>query len=149
MAVGATTQSTELSDASKLIQRMSATSPRCPTAPTSRSPRPAHRGVRGRGQQGVEEVIAGMSTAARNVQAGAKKMKNSATAAWRSPARVDHRGSPSRPNMLALNAAIEAARAGSMAAARGRREEVRKLAERTATATRDIDRLVKRDIESC
>jgi len=80
-----------------------------------------------------------------NVQAGAKKMKTLGDRSMEITAIV---GTISRiseqTNMLALNAAIEAARAGE----HGRgfsivAEEVRKLAERTASATKEIEKLVK------
>jgi twitching motility protein PilJ len=80
-----------------------------------------------------------------NVQAGAKKMKNLGDRSMEITGIV---GTISRiseqTNMLALNAAIEAARAGE----HGRgfsvvADEVRKLAERTASATQEIDKLVK------
>ncbi len=97
------------------------------------------------GTKAVQEVITGMGTLRANVQAGAKKMKNLGDRSMEITGIV---GTISRiseqTNMLALNAAIEAARAGE----HGRgfsvvAEEVRKLAERTATATQEIDRLVK------
>ncbi len=97
------------------------------------------------GAKAVENVIGGMGTLRTNVQSGAKKMKNLGDRSMEITSIV---GTISRiseqTNMLALNAAIEAARAGE----HGRgfsvvAEEVRKLAERTATATQDIDKLVK------
>jgi methyl-accepting chemotaxis protein len=97
------------------------------------------------GSKAVQEVITGMGTLRANVQAGAKKMKNLGDRSMEITGIV---GTISRiseqTNMLALNAAIEAARAGE----HGRgfsvvAEEVRKLAERTAAATQEIDRLVK------
>jgi methyl-accepting chemotaxis protein len=97
------------------------------------------------GEKAVEDVIAGMEGLRSNVQAGAKKMKNLGDRSMEITAIV---GTISRiseqTNMLALNAAIEAARAGE----HGRgfsivAEEVRKLAERTASATKEIEKLVK------
>src|SRR6185369_11309516 len=93
----------------------------------------------------VDEVVQGMGTLRANVQAGAKKMKNLGDRSMEITGIV---GTISRiseqTNMLALNAAIEAARAGE----HGRgfsvvADEVRKLAERTASATNEIDKLVK------
>ncbi len=97
------------------------------------------------GTNAVQNVISGMTTLRANVQAGAKKMKNLGDRSMEITGIV---GTISRiseqTNMLALNAAIEAARAGE----HGRgfsvvAEEVRKLAERTAGATQEIDKLVK------
>src|SRR5690242_21649462 len=76
-------------------------------------------------------------------QSGAKKMKNLGDRSMEITSIV---GTISRiseqTNMLALNAAIEGARAGEHG--RGFRvvaEEVRKLAERASSATKDIEKL--------
>jgi twitching motility protein PilJ len=93
----------------------------------------------------VQDIIAGMESLRQNVQAGAKKMKGLGDRSMEITGIVDTISRISeQTNMLALNAAIEAARAGE----HGRgfsvvAEEVRKLAERTASATQEIDNLVK------
>jgi methyl-accepting chemotaxis protein len=97
------------------------------------------------GEKAVEDVIQGMDSLRANVQSGAKKMKNLGDRSMEITSIV---GTISRiseqTNMLALNAAIEGARAGEHG--RGFRvvaEEVRKLAERASSATKDIEKLVK------
>ncbi len=97
------------------------------------------------GTAGVNNVIQGMGTLRSNVQAGAKKMKNLGDRSMEITGIVEAINKISeKTNMLALNAAIEAARAkehghGFSIVA----EEVRKLAEKTALATEEIERLVK------
>ena len=96
------------------------------------------------GAKAVEQVIEGMTRIRQNVQAGAKKIKRLGERSMEISTIVNTISQISgQTDMLALNAAIEAARAGE----HGRgftvvAEEVRKLAERTATATKEIEKLI-------
>jgi twitching motility protein PilJ len=146
MLTGVANQSRELASAKGLVESMSKEIARVSqSAGTAAEAAKRTEESAGEGAKAVDEVITGMGTLRANVQAGAKKMKNLGDRSMEITGIV---GTISRiseqTNMLALNAAIEAARAGE----HGRgfsvvAEEVRKLAERTASATREIDQLVK------
>ncbi|HWO13064.1 MAG TPA: methyl-accepting chemotaxis protein [Polyangiaceae bacterium] len=146
MATGATTQTREVLAASKLVEDMSrdmqrvSNNARIAAESTKRAQESAEVGAKG-----VSDVITGMGTLRANVQAGAKKMKNLGDRSMEITSIVGTINRISeQTNMLALNAAIEAVRAGE----HGRgfsivADQVRKLAERTAVATEEIEKLVK------
>lgn len=146
MEKGATVQANEVQTATRVIERISSESERV----SENALRAADAAKRteesaAEGAQVVESVIQGMGRIRQTAQAGAKKVKALGDRSMEITSIVSTISRISeQTNMLALNAAIEAARAGEY----GRgfsvvAEEVRKLAERTATATQEIDRLVK------
>src|SRR5262245_38928390 len=146
MASGATNQSREVGAARQLVADVAKQISQVSTNADGASSASQHTAMTAQeGEKAVEDVIQGMDSLRANVQSGAKKMKNLGDRSMEITAIV---GTISRlseqTNMLALNAAIEGARAGEHG--RGFRvvaEEVRKLAERASSATKDIEKLVK------
>ena len=146
MENGATIQANEVQTATRVIERISSESERV-SENALRAAEAAKRTEESaaEGSQVVESVIQGMGRIRQTAQAGAKKVKALGDRSMEITSIVSTISRISeQTNMLALNAAIEAARAGEY----GRgfsvvAEEVRKLAERTANATQEIDRLVK------
>ncbi|MEO0509551.1 MAG: methyl-accepting chemotaxis protein [Verrucomicrobiota bacterium] len=96
------------------------------------------------GQEAVNAVIDGMDRIRQDVQSSTKKIKQLGESTMEISSIVGTiQDISEQTNMLALNAAIEAARAGE----HGRgftvvAEEVRKLAERAASATAEIEELI-------
>jgi methyl-accepting chemotaxis protein len=146
MANGATHQSREVGAARQLVADVARQISEVSTNADGASNATQHTAITAQeGEKAVEDVIQGMDSLRANVQSGAKKMKNLGDRSMEITSIVGTISKISeQTNMLALNAAIEGARAGEHG--RGFRvvaEEVRKLAERASSATKDIEKLVK------